>query len=143
MTDGKNTESNGETVEVLPMERPEFYHERVSYQMGADFGRLNREIAKHNLLLDTTVSKKATPEERLQVSVAKSEAYDTLNELQPQLQAFLARIIKSVPRSWLVEGAPATIKDGEWLKWMQYHRSGDLGTAYQEAGTRRREDRKN
>lgn len=130
-------------TEVLPMEPPEFYHERVSYLMGSAFGSLNRQIAKANMLLETTAKDDATPEERLQVSVAKSEAYDTLDELQAEMHEFMSRIIKSVPRSWLVEGAPTIIKDGEWLDWVRHDRFVDVGLAYQEAGVRSREERKN
>jgi hypothetical protein len=136
-------DENGKNTDVLPMELPQFYHERISYQMGCDFARLNRRAMKLNLFLETTVKEDATPEERLRVQVAQSEAMDEADEIADELQAFMASIIKSIPRTWLIEGAPAKINDGEWLQWVRRDRYAEVSQAYQDAGALRREETKN
>jgi hypothetical protein len=136
-------EQDGKTSEVLPMELPEFYHEKISYKMASDFMRVNRRMSKVNLLIATRAKDDATPEEQLQVSIAQSEALDEADELVEKLQDFLNFAIKSIPRSWLIEGAPKDIEDGQWLNWVRRDRFADVGDAYQTAGTRDREDAKN
>ncbi len=143
MTEKKVVSDSDDKYEVSALERPEFYHERVSYMMGSDFGRLNRQISKANMLLETQAKEDATPEEKLQVSIVKSEAIDTLDELTVKLHLFMNTIIKSIPRSWLIDGAPAKIADGEWLNYVRHDRTVDVGAAYQNAGDQKREESKN
>lgn len=130
-------------VDVTPLERPEFYHERISYKMGSDFGILNSKLAQIYLLIETEAKDETTPEEKMAVSVAKSEALVELGDLVIERDAFFLRFIKSIPRSWLIEGAPRKIDDGEWLDWVRRDRFTDLNMAYQEDGVRRREETKN
>ena len=130
-------------VAVTPLERPEFYHERISYKMGSDFGIVNSKLAQIYLLLETEAKDNANPEEKMAVSVAKSEALVELGDLVIERDAFFTRFIKSIPRSWLIDGAPKQIADGEWLEWVRRDRFTDLNMAYQEDGVRSREETKN
>lgn len=139
------TKENGSEsdVAVTPLEQPEFYHECVSYRAASDFRRCNRSVHRNNLLLETKAKDDATPEERMRVKIAQSEAYDELDDLQIEIEKFLILIIKSIPRSWLVPVAPKKIEDGEWLDWVRHDRFAEVGEAYELDTARRREETKN
>ena len=134
---------NGNSTDVLPRELPEFYHERISYKMASDFVTIHRKLAQVYMLMDVTAKEDGTPDEVLAVSVAKSEALEELGVLIPERDAFLSAIIKSIPRSWLVENAPKKIDDGQWLDYVRHDRFEEVTRVYQEAGNKRREDSKN
>ena len=129
--------------DVSALERPEFYHEKISYIMGSNFNQLNRNINKVNLFLETSLKDDVSQEERLQFSVARSEALDESDKLMLQMREFMNIIIKSIPRSWLIDGAPKKIGDGEWLNYVRRDRFVEVGEAYQSDGVRRREETKN
>ena len=140
---GKKTEDNGKNTDVLPMELPQFYHEQVSYGMARDFVSINRKMRQCALLLETKAKDDASPEERMKVSVAQSEALDETGELLEKRDEFLDAIIKSIPRPWLVNSAPKSIAAGQWLDWIRNDRIVDLIASYSGETAKRREDSKN
>ena len=141
-----DAQDNGKDVtKVSPLEMPEFYHERVSYKMAKGLMKLNREILQHNLTIgDEVVPKKdATADEAKRVLIAKSEALILIAECTEKRDQYMEKVIKSLPRAWLVESAPAKINDGEWLDYIRGDYFLDLIKAYQDGRAARREETKN
>lgn len=70
--------------------------------------------------------------------IRKGEADADVETMQAgfdEMQAFLAKIVVSVPRAWLIADAPAEIEwsDPDSFDWLQGTRMQDLMWAYMEA----------
>lgn len=64
----------------------------------------------------------------LQLRMQEAQTADAMEKAFGQIDAFLARVLVSVPRAWLVKDAPADLdwSDAESLNWIQGKKVGAL-----------------
>jgi hypothetical protein len=95
--------------ETQAQELPVFDFGRVSAVWGQEFSKVTREVRIGMLLSETRPSDNASIETRMSHNQALVEYLESVEDLDNRTNCLMAQVLVSVPRSWLIQGAPETI----------------------------------
>lgn len=90
-------------------ETVQFHEGRMSIGWAREYSRLSNRVRLLSLTIEGEMRTGLSLEEIQQHQLNQIEATEELHELAKERDLLLAKVIKSVPRSWLSEDAPENI----------------------------------
>lgn len=126
-----------------PDEQPVFDWANISHRWARKFSRITSAAVNDALIAQSDIVDNATPAQKHKFLVAQAAALESMNDSSDEHDEMLAKILISVPRSWLVDGAPENLQGTELLDNVRQDKVGRIMTAYYKQQQAAAEESKN
>jgi hypothetical protein len=119
-----------ENTSVNPDEEPVFDWANISHRWARNFARISSQAVNDALIAQSRVDENASPAEKHKFRVAQAAALEGMNDSADKHDEMLAKIIVSVPRSWLVDGAAEGLTGLDLIDAVRQDKISGIMTAY-------------
>ena len=101
--------------------RAEFDFSRVGYGWAKRFMRVTSRLGSMEAILEAPEAEGLSEFDRKRLSIARAEAVGEMPDLNDARDALICQVLVSVPREWLIGGAPADLdwSDPASLEWLR------------------------
>lgn len=126
-----------------PEEEPVFDWNNISHRWARKFSRISSQAMNDILIAQSAVDDDASAADKHKFRIAQAAAAEGMNDSSDKHDEMLAKVIVSMPQSWLVDGAPKGLTGLELLDEVRQDKMGEIVKSYHRQQRAAREETKN